>query len=364
MQTLISYFADIHDPRVDRTKKHPLPDIMLLTLVASLCNVRGWDNIHLFGTHRLDFLRTIAPFKAGIPSADTIRRLFERIDCGEFHAAFCGWVADVLPNAKGVVAIDGKTIKSTKNPIHLVHAWCNSNQGVCLGQVATEEKSNEITAIPKLLDFLSLEDCIVTIDAMGCQKDIAEKIVVDKEADYILAVKGNQPTLHRELIEYFAACEGECVYGARRAQTSEVNRGRRETRTAYVTSDLSFLSVEDQWSGLTTVGLIISNVEKNGKTTEEHRYYISSKNLAAKELLGSVREHWRVENSLHWVLDVTFGEDGNRTVKDNSQENMALVRKIAINLMNDIPDKRSKPQKMLAASQNSDYLRKLLKIVE
>lgn len=364
MSNVVDYFQDLTDPRVDRTKLHRLSDIIGITLCGVLAGATGWDAIEDFVNARLSWLRKFLFLENGVPSADTIRRVISRIDPVEFQTAFLKWVNDIIPNVEGVVAIDGKTIrnKGTKNPLHLVSAWAEKNNGVCLAQVATEEKSNEITAIPTLLDYLDLAGCIVTIDAMGCQKEIARIIVDEKESDYCLAVKSNQKNLHQDLQHYFSDCDGSVVEGASRSQSSEINRGREEIRTAYISKDVAAIPSSAEWPSISTFGLVISNRTVKGKNSEERRYFISSADLSAKKLIETTRAHWGIENKLHWILDVVFKEDGNPIVKDHGQQNLATLRKFAINMLKAEPTKLSVKRKIFKASLDSGYMAKVLKL--
>lgn len=364
MKRVLDYFDELTDPRVDRTKFYLLTDILGITLCATIAGATGWDGIKDFATERIDWLKSFLSLENDIPSADTIRRVISRIDPKEFQACFMAWIADVTDTLEGIVAIDGKTVrnKCVKNPIHLVSAWAEINNGICLGQIATEEKSNEITAIPNLLDCLDIAGCIVTIDAMGCQKKIVEKIVNDNAADYCIAVKGNQPTLHKELQEYFEACDGSIVEGATRAITREKGHGRQEIRTSYACQDSNAIPSLSSWASVETIGMIINNTtHTDGTESIEKRYFISSAKLSATRLLSTVRAHWGIENKLHWVLDVSFNEDGNR-IENNGQENLATARKIALTLLKEEKTKLSIKRKIFKSALSSSYMAKVLKL--
>lgn len=364
MKQILDYFEDVTDPRVNRTKLHLLTDILGITLCATIAGATGWDGIRDFALERIDWMKSFLKLDNGLPSSDTIRRVISRIDPDEFQAGFRCWIADITDTVEGVVAIDGKTVKNkcVKNPIHLVSAWAETNNGICLGQIATEEKSNEITAIPNLLDYLDIAGCIVTIDAMGCQKKIVKKIVDDNDADYCIAVKGNQPTLHKELQDYFEACDGSIVEGATRAVTREKGHGREEVRTSYSSQDPKVIPSLSDWPSVETFGMIMSNTtHTDGKVSKEKRYFISSAKLSATRLLSTVRTHWGIENKLHWVLDVSFREDGNR-IENNGQENLATTRKIALTMLKEEKSKMSIKRKIFKSALSSDYMAKVLKL--
>lgn len=364
MKPILEYFDDVADPRIERTKLHKLSDILGITLCATLAGMTGWDTINDFATERIEWLQSFLELENGVPSADTFRRVISRINREEFQNCFIAWVAEITSAFEGVVSIDGKTIRNKRvsNPIHLVSAWAEMNDGICLGQVATDEKSNEITAIPNLLDCLDIAGCIVTIDAMGCQKKIVDKIVLEKQADYCLAVKGNQPSIHSELKAYFDECDGSTVKGANRAVTRERSHGRDEERVAYVSQNLEAIPSLADWTNACTVGMILNKTTLNdGRKTVDKRYFISSASLSATRLLATVRAHWGIENRLHWVLDVTFKEDGNR-IGNDGQENLATTRKIALTLLKQEKSKLSIKRKMIKSALSPVYMSKVLQL--
>ena len=364
------HFSQLPDPRIDRQKRHSLHDIMVITICAVICGADNWVAIELFAKARESWFRKMLALPHGIPSHDTFGRLFAALDPEAFRECFAAWVQAATSELKGeVVAIDGKTLRrsydaaSSKAAIHMVNAWACTT-GISLGQLATDQKSNEITAIPQLLKMLALTGCIVTIDAMGCQRDIAKKII-DKDADYILALKANQGTLHRDAKDFFDAAlrEPEDI----NLSTDEVvdsGHGRIETRRCFTTGDLQLVTDTQQWAGLRSVAMIESERTVGDKTTFERRYYISSlAGTDAQAISRAIRSHWGVENSLHWVLDVAFREDDSRVRVGHASENLAVVRQVAINLLKqETSVKVGIANKRLNAGWNQDYLRKIVNI--
>jgi predicted transposase YbfD/YdcC len=362
--TLIDVFSDLEDPRLERTKKHSLIDIIMLTICATIAGAEGWDEIVAFGRSKKNWLTRYLELENGIPSADTIRRTISRIKPSEFESRFFKWVMEVFHITEGAtIAIDGKTArnKRVKDPVHIVSAWCNSNGGVLLGQVKTDEKSNEITAIPELLKLLEIKGCIITIDAMGCQKEIANQITEHNEAEYILALKENHPTLHGQVQDYFSACDGASVYGAVRASTVAKGHGRLEERIGYISNDTEVIPELRNWPSANAIGLIISRRTLAGVTSEERRYYLLSCSMPAKKFLNSVREHWGIENKLHWVLDVAFKEDGSRINDSIAAENFTIIRKAALMLIKKIDDKNSIKRRIKLCAWDDSYLEKVMK---
>jgi predicted transposase YbfD/YdcC len=359
------YFSGLQDPR--RTEKgnfkHHLSDILFLTISAMLCGASEWSMVKTFGDNQLGWLRKFGTFTGGIPSTDTLERLFSALDAKAFNSCFIKWIEAIRKDISGeTVAIDGKTMrgakatKDSKNMPHIVSAFAKDN-GLCLGQVKTCEKSNEITAIPDLLDLLALKGCTVTIDAMGCQKDIAAKII-DKKAHYILAVKGNQGNLERAISDTLKLEKPTSTH-----KWEDVGHGRIEVRTCRAFSDLSHIEGAENWAGLATIFVIDSGVydKSSGKTTTETRKYISSHPAIAGLLNEKTRDHWAIENNLHWSLDVTFGEDSSRKRKGQSPENFNIMLKSAMTLLvNDKTTKLSKNRKRLKAALDHKYREKLL----
>ncbi len=367
-------FANLEDPRVEYLVDHKLMDIVILTICAVICGADHWTEVELFGKSKETWLRTFLEFPYGIPSHDTIGGLFARLDADQFRACFLEWVETINGLVKGqVVALDGKTLRRShdrtvgKQAIHMVSAWAASSNLV-LGQIKTDEKSNEITAIPALLDMLSLSGCIVTIDAMGCQRDIAQKIL-DRDADYVLAVKQNQPSLYRKTRELFDDTEASDIpyTKPKTCSVTEKDHGRIETRTCSVIDDPDYLFYlqgpkdDPPWAGLASI-IKIESTRRVGQTeSSETRYYISSLKADAETLNNAIRQHWRVENSLHWVLDVAFREDDCRVRKGQAPEIFAVLRHMALNLLKQERSAKVGIQgKRLRAAWDTKYLLRVL----
>lgn len=365
------HFAGLEDPRAEHLNDHKLLDIITIAICAVICGAEGWTDVELFGNERLAWLRQFLALEQGIPSHDTFGRVFARLDPVQFEQCFLSWVGAVFQITKGqVVAIDGKTVRRSYNrgcgqtAIHLVSAWATANHLV-LGQLKVEDKSNEITAIPALLQLLELHGCIVTIDAMGCQTEIAGQIV-EQGADYVLAVKENQLHLLEDMALFFDLAQQNDFAKVEHTYQRTVNsgHGRVETRECWAISgqeSLAFLRGASNWSGLTTIAMVRSRRQIGQESSEETRYYISSLPNNAKRLLHAVRSHWGIENSLHWVLDVAMGEDTSRIRKDHGAENMSLLRRMALNLLKQEKTLRRGIQgKRLKAALSPDYLLKVL----
>jgi len=370
---LIECFEDLPDPRMDRSKKHKLVDILVIGLCSQLVGGSGFSDMETFGRIREDWLRTFLELPEGIPSHDTFNRCFAAIDPYQFLDCFVEWVQGICPSLKGeTVAIDGKALRRALNEgesiPYIVSAWASDN-GLALGQVKVKDKSNEITAIPGLLQALHLKGCIVTIDAMGCQKKIAGNII-DKHADYVLALKGNHETVHDEVREFFAdavaPCATQCadtvVEGTMDFhQTIGKNHGRVETRRYWQSTDLNWFQDKPLWKGLQSIGMVEAIRTIKGKSSIERRFFLSSLPLDAEKLAKSIRGHWGVENALHWCLDVTFKEDDSRTRTMNAAQNVATLRRIALNLVKKTPrEKTSQRQKLLVAALDPEFLKELL----
>ena len=365
--TIKDYFSNITEPR-DSNKRHNLLDIITLALCAVICGCDGWEQMEEFGHTKYDWFKTFLELPHGIPSHDTFARIFAAIDPTEFQESFINWIKAIQNVTKGeVVAIDGKTLRrshdrsSNKKPIHMVSAWACHNR-IVLGQVKTDEKSNEIKAIPQLLQLLDLSGCIVTIDAMGCQKSIAAQIIA-QGADYILALKGNQGNLHDDIRLYFqdnvesGFKDVEFTY----RETVDGDHGRIETRRYWCTSEIDWLPDKYLWKGLRTVIMVERERDLDDKITMETSYYISSMENCTEKLTEAVRSHWGIENSLHWVLDIAFREDECRIRKENAPENMAVLRHIALNLLkNEGSKRRSIKTKRLKAGWDNKYLVQVL----
>jgi len=366
--SLFEHLSVIPDFRQSWKVQHQLSDILFLVVCAVICGSEGWEEIEDFGHSKLDFLRQYGAFDGGIPSHDTLARVMALIDADQLQTTFAEWMKachDVTQGA--VVAIDGKTLRGSycrgknKGAIHMVSAFSAAN-GVVLGQVKTAQKSNEITAIPELLKLLNLQGCLVTIDAMGCQKKIAAN-VLHKGADYLLAVKDNQPKLMNAFEQAFPMSELISFKGDSYV-TDEKNRGRQETRY-HVVSEFTqeFQDLSYEWPGLKTVGVVMSFRTESGQTPEEPtlRYYISSAELSAKKLAEAARQHWYVENKLHWSLDVALREDACKIHRGYAAENLARVRHIALNyLKGETTFKGGIRRKQKKAALDESYLATIL----
>jgi predicted transposase YbfD/YdcC len=339
--SLLDHYSTVVDPRVERTRKHLLTDLLTIAICGFICGVDNWVELEDFGKAKREWFQRFLRLPHGIPSHDTFGRFFAALDPEEFSRCFMRWVKAISEVSEGeVVAIDGKTLRrsfdnaSGKAAIHMVSAWASKNSLV-LGQVKTEEKSNEITAIPKLLELLYLRGCIVTIDAMGCQREIVERIV-EKEADYVISLKGNQGALQQEVELLFTEARAESFETVPHAytETLEKDHGRIERRRYWTTGKLDSIKEKEKWPSLTSVGMVESHRTANEITSTEVRYFISSlPGDDAEKFADAVRSHWSVENNLHWVLDVAFDEDQSRVRKDNAPENMAMLRHVALNLI-------------------------------
>jgi len=360
----LEHFADLPDPRT-RRGDYPLQELLLVAVCAILCGADNWVDVADWGGARLEWLRRLLPFENGVAAHDTFGRVFALLDSAAFEARFVGWMASLCPALAGVVPVDGKTVRRShgagRKAIHVVSAFAHG-LGVALGQVRTSEKSNEVTAIPELLDALLLKGCLVTIDAMGCQKAIAEK-VLERGADYALMVKNNQPTLAAALEGFFEAAEAAGFAGGAhtRAEWVEKGHGRIETRRCVAADAPAGLEALAGWPGLKTLVLVESIREANGQASTERRYYISSRQAGAEHLGAAVRGHWAVENRLHWSLDVAYGEDHSRMREGNAAENFSILRRITLNLIRlDKTRKTGVKNCRLKAGWNNAYMEKLL----
>jgi predicted transposase YbfD/YdcC len=362
----LSHFKDLTDPRQQGKVCYPLPEILLLCLLAVLAGAETMTEIAMFGDKKLALLRRFRPFANGTPAHDHLGDILAMLDPDQFQRCFVSWAAALTGKPEGVIAIDGKTVRRSGNkrkgqePIHMVSAFA-ARQRLVLGQVKVVEKSNEITAIPKLLDLLAIEGAIVTIDAMGCQREIAQKIV-DKKADYVLALKGNQGTLRQdvELLVAEQQAVGFKDSEISREQTVDADHGRIETRTVTVIHKVDWLQKRHNWPGLNAVVVVNSRTETGTKVEEETRFYISSLLLVASLLAPIVRSHWAIENSLHWVMDMLFRDDESRLRTDHAPANFCTIKHMAQNLIRLAPEKISMRQKRRAASWDDDFLASLV----
>lgn len=365
-------FQNVADPRISRTRVHLLTDVLFLAVCGTIAGADGPSDIEAFGKAQIQWLRRFVKLEFGIPSHDTIGRIFARLKPQQFQEAFLNWIKAFFPDGEDqpdskCIPIDGKTLrgshnrKAGQNPLHLVSAWCAKNR-LTLGQVAVDAKSNEITAIPELLKLLELRGAIVSIDAMGCQKEIAKRIT-DGGGDYVLAVKENQPKLAAAVAEAFSEmhendfADSHC----RRHATEERSRGRDETRSYYVAPvPASMSAFVTQWPGLTSIGQVVTHTTQHGKETSDVRYYINSIAPQVKIFAESVRAHWSIENSLHWTLDMIFGEDASRIHIGNGAENFGFLRRFAISLLNRDTSSNSTRRKRKIAAWSTEFLEKLL----
>ncbi len=364
------HFSAITDPRILLKTRHKLVDVIVIALCAVIAGADDWVEIAAFGKEKLQWFKTFLELPGGIPSHDTFGRVFSLINPEEFGKCFVDWVRSVFPLGESdVVAIDGKTVRRShdringKSAIHMVSAWAVRNR-LILGQVKTDEKSNEIKAILELLKTLDIAGCVVTTDAMGCQKEIVRQIV-DQGADYVLSLKGNQGNLHKEVELFFQDAQKDGFKDVVRETHTTVDgeHGRVETRTYTVTADVDWFEERSKWKNLTTFGMVESTREIGDQTTHETRYFISSLPCDAKRFAEAARAHWGIENSLHWCLDISFGEDQSRVRTGNAPENLAIIRRFALSLIkHDTQRKIGVKASRKRAGWSNNYLLHLLKL--
>ncbi len=375
--SLIEHFKDLADPRIDRTKEHDLIDVLIIAVCCLLCAGESFNDMEDFGKAKEEWFKGFLKLRHGIPSHDTFNRVFQALDPKQFLECFLRWtqsLREAIPQE--VVALDGKALRRAMNksqtPRYIVSAWAESN-GLVLGQLKVDEKSNEITAVPELLRVLELAGCIVTIDAMGCQKKIAKEII-EADADYVLALKGNQEKVHQEVKSFLDASleqqkqqrpKGALVpkeaAALKSCETVQKDHGRIETRRYYQSDYLDWFADKDKWEGLRSVGMVESIRQIDGKSTLERRYYLSSLPVEVETFGRAVRGHWGVENKLHWVMDVCFREDQSRARQGYAAENLATLRRLALNLLKREKTKRRGIRgKQLNASWDHPYLLRLL----
>lgn len=373
-KTLIECLENIKDYRVGNGVDHKLIDILVISILAVICGANYWTQVESFGNAKKEWLSKFLELPKGIPSHDTFGRVFASIDPEEFHKAFMEWVQSLSDLIEGqVIAIDGKTARRTKDratgkaALHVVSAWAKDNELV-LGQIKVDDKSNEITAIPELLKMLDINGCIITIDAMGTQKDIAEDII-EGGADYVLSLKENQKTLYEDVELFFKEeiltqskekLEKESKY----YKTLDNSHGRFEKRKYFICNDMDWLSQKDDWKGLNGIGLCISHRTEGEKTSISYNYAIYSiKDCSAEQFASYKRDHWGIENSLHWVLDIAFREDESRARKDNSAENLNIIRHMAVNLLRQEKTKKiGIESKRMLCGWDEKYLLKVLNV--
>ena len=366
---LLRHFGQLKDPRMNRTKKHSLTDILTIAICAVICGADGWVQVAKFGRCKLKWFKTFLDLPNGIPSHDTFGRVFAALAPAAFEECFIRWISELATASAGrLIAIDGKSIRRSldaaagKAAIHLVSAWCAANQLV-LGQIATDAKSNEITAIPELLKLLDITGAVVTIDAAGCQKKIARQIV-EQGGHYILQLKGNQGTLHAETVRLFDECLTDDCHGIAysTAKSLDKGHGRIEHRRLWATSEIGWFAEKDKWSNLRCLIRVQAQRTINGQTSTEYRYYLSDLPAdGAAQLLSYIRGHWGVENNLHWCLDVQFREDDRRIRQGHAAENFARLSRIALNLLKaESTNDGGIKTKRLCCGWDHDYLLKVL----
>ncbi len=371
ISSLTKHFSSLEDPRVDRTKLHELQDMLVIAICGVIAGADTWVGIEQFGNAKLDWLRTILDLPNGIPSHDTFGRVFARLDPDQFQRCFVGWVQAISEITEGeVVAIDGKTLRRShdgtlgKDAIHMVSAWVSENR-LTLAQRKVDDKSNEITAIPALLELLELNGCIVTTDALGCQAKIAS-VIVEGDGDYVLAAKNNQKTLREGIESLFHYAQEEKFENIEHDfhKTVDGGHGRIEIRRTWTIFDPEFidwLDPDGRWEDLSSIGMVEGERQVDGKTEQRTRYYISSLSGEAKEFGHAVRSHWGIENCVHWVLDIAFSEDDSRVRKGYAAENLAILRRLALNLLKqETTATCGTRNKRLKAAWDENYLVKVL----
>lgn len=367
LRSLLEHFSEVGDPRQACKVAYPLGEVILLVVCGTIADCDDYDEIAAWGRAHLDFLRGLSEFHFGVPCEDWLRALMNRLDPALFRACFEAWAAERWPTAPGLVALDGKTSRGSRDDaagrraLHMVSAFA-TDRNLVLGQEAVDEKANEIVAIPLLLARLAIEGALVTIDAMGCNPTIAQHIL-DAHADYLLAVKDNQPTLHAEIKSYFETAPNNEIDVW---EETDKAHGRIETRSCRASTNVDWLAAQRKYPGafrfpkLAAIAVIDTRVEQKGKVSTSRRSYIASRSLSAKDLADAVRAHWGIENKLHWVLDVVFHEDRSRLRKAHGATNMAIVRHFAINLVRSAKDKSSIKTRRKCASWDTHYLLDIL----
>jgi len=365
--SLITILKEVPDPRVDRRKLHSLSDVLSIAICALLCGADSFEDMEVFGEAKSDWFGTFLELPHGIPSHDTFNRVFAAIDPEKFLECFMRWTQSLRSViAEEIVALDGKALRRAINagdcPKVVVSAWAADN-GLALGQLKTDDKSNEITAVPKLLRALELGGCIVTLDAMGCQKEIAKEIK-EADADYVLALKGNHGLTHAEIKSYLDGAISRNAKELAYVEILDKGHGRLETRRYWQSGQLDWFEERSRWEGLQSVGVVEAVRERNGQSSVERRYYLSSLGVDVRRFARAVRSHWSIENQLHWVMDVNFKEDQSRARSGYASENLATLRRWALNLIkaDQQKKKRSLKGRMKAAGWDNRYLLHLLGI--
>jgi predicted transposase YbfD/YdcC len=369
---IVHHFKDLKDPRIERAKKHRLIDIIVIALGSIMVGGDGFQDMELFGQSKRAWLEGFLDLSNGIPSHDTFGRVFSRLDPKQFHQCFLSWTQSVSDLTQGtVLSLDGKTVRASfdrateLSAVHLVSAWCSQNGGLVMGQLKTESKSNEIKAIPELLKLLAIKGCMVTIDAMGCQTQIAKQII-DQEGDYLLTLKRNhKKTSHAVATHFHDPIEPNLPWRDDQNffDAFDTSHGRTVRRRGWSVSDLSPIAALDKWEGLHSIVAVetIRQGHRQAEVTSDYRFYLSSLVRSAKDFASLIREHWNIENKLHWSLDVTFNEDRCRIRKGHAPENMAALRRLALNLLRQNRSKSiSLRQKRLLCGLDEDYLRQAI----
>jgi len=365
---LKEHFSSLDDPRAQHRIEHLLLDIVLVTICAVICGADTWVEIENYGIAKQEWLETFLELTNGIPSHDTFERMFARLRPEQLQQCFLSWVQAVFNISDGqLISLDGKTLRGSydrggkQGMIHMVSAWASQNRLV-LGQRKVNEKSNEITAIPELLKVLDLNGAVVSIDAMGCQTEIAAQIV-SQQGDYVLALKGNQGNLHQDVQQLFNHAHSQNFRGIEHDfyETQEQGHGRQEIRRYWVMGKTEYLIGAENWAKLTTIGCVESQRQVGDKITSELRYYLLSLPLKATQFAAAVRGHWGIENQLHWILDVGFREDQSRTTQGYSAENFAVIRHLAVNLLSQEKSAKGGTRaKRLKAGWDDHYLTQIL----
>ena len=356
--SFLDYFEDMPDHRIDRKKLYPCNELLLLTLCAVISGAEGWSDVEDYGEIKLEFLRNYLPYNNGVPSDDTLRRFFRSLDAKYFQEKFCAWASSIMSSSEiKLISIDGKTSRhsfdGSNSALHMVSAFA-SEARIVMCQEKVSDKSNEITAIPNLLEWLDLKGAIVTIDAMGCQFEIANKII-NKGGEYIFSLKGNQGSLNEDVRLFFE--DKELISGSNidEFETVDGGHGRIETRKCLVCNDISWLTKRHKnWSSIKSIIKIESTREIKGLSSSESRYYISSIQKEASQVLHAIRSHWAIENSLHWVLDMSFADDKSRIRKGNAPQNMSVIKHVALNMIRNVKKERQSIKRMRKISGWSD----------